>query len=75
MTCRACDDSFHLKCCDPPLESRPNKWRCPPCKEKKAKIKKSKIKVVEKVVESKPLFEGEHDDDCFMCCNGGGEFC
>jgi hypothetical protein len=34
----------------------------------KPKVKKEKVKK-----ESKPLFEGEHMDDCFMCFNGGGE--
>ena len=65
-TCRACDDSYHLQCLNPPLEVRPNNWRCPSCKERKIKVKKEEK-------ESKPLFKGEHNDDCFMCFNGGGE--
>ena len=69
-TCRACDDSYHLQCLDPPLEFRPNSWKCLSCKESKIKVKKDKNK---KEKESKPLFKGEHDDDCFMCFNGGGE--
>ncbi|KAL7551044.1 hypothetical protein ACHAWF_014255 [Thalassiosira exigua] len=24
---------------------------------------------------SKPLYEGDHDDDCFMCCQGGDLLC
>lgn len=67
VTCRACDDSYHLACLDPPLESRPNKWRCLHCKERNIKVKEEKEEK-----EQKPLFEGEHDDDCFMCFNGGG---
>lgn len=75
-TCRSCDDSYHLKCLDPPLEYRPDSWKCPVCKERKrnAKAKKEgKGKDKKEDKESKPLFEGEHDDDCFMCFNGGGK--
>ncbi|KAL7541581.1 hypothetical protein ACHAXR_011047 [Thalassiosira sp. AJA248-18] len=71
ISCRACDDSYHLNCLDPPLDFRPNKWRCPPCKERKVKIKREKEEKEPK--QPKPLFEGEHDDDCFMCFYGGGE--
>ncbi len=37
------------------------------------KAKKEKVKKEKTTKESKPLFEGEHMDDCFMCYNGGGE--
>lgn len=72
VTCRACDDSYHMKCLDPPLEHKPNKWRCPFCKETKTKVKLDNEERENKK-EQKPLFEGEHDDDCFMCFNGGGK--
>ncbi len=60
-----------MKCLDPPLEYKPNMWRCTFCKENKVKVKGEKDDT-EKKKESKPLFDGEHDDDCFMCFNGGG---
>lgn len=68
-TCKICDDSYHLQCLDPPLEFRPNSWKCPSCKERKIKYQKPEVK------SSKPLFKGEHDDDCFMCFNGGDLLC
>ena len=67
-TCKVCDDSFHLQCLDPPLETRPNSFKCPSCKE-------SKRKGVPKEKKSKPLFEGVHDDDCYICRNGGNLVC
>ena len=75
MICRACGDSYHLKCFDPTLDQKPKSvWRCPTCKENKKAIKEIKIK--EKTY-AKPknemLFEGVHDDDCYICYNGGGE--
>jgi hypothetical protein len=78
VTCKECDDSYHAKCLDPPLESNNpwRMWRCITCKteNKKAnKENKQKVKKVKVEKEPKPLFEGEHMDDCFMCYNGGGE--
>jgi hypothetical protein len=56
------------------LESKPTKWRCTTCKANKVKAKeKVKEKVKEEKEEPKSKFEGEHDDDCFMCFEGGGE--
>lgn len=76
MICRACGDSYHLKCFDPTLDHKPkNVWRCPPCKENKKAIKE--IKINEKAFakpKNEKLFEGVHDDDCYICYNGGGEF-
>ena len=69
-TCRTCHDSYHLKCLSPPLDHRPNKWRCPACREQQKMIPKEKN--VPKVKNDK-LFKGVHDDDCYMCFNGGGE--
>ena len=37
------------------------------------KANKEKAKKEKAEIPSKPLFEGEHMDDCFMCYNGGGE--
>ena len=68
-TCKICDDSFHLQCLEPPLETRPNNFRCGSCKESKLKndvLKETKIK---------PLFEGVHDDLCYICQNGGKLLC
>eukprot|EP00984_Skeletonema_dohrnii_P012258 scaffold4957_cov115-Skeletonema_dohrnii-CCMP3373.AAC.5 len=67
-TCKICDDSFHLQCLDPPLETRPTSFRCPSCKE-------SKRRGVPKEKKAKPLFEGVHDDDCYICRNGGNLVC
>lgn len=67
-TCKVCDDSFHLQCLEPPLETRPNSFKCPSCKE-------NKRKGVPKEKKSKPLFEGVHDDDCYICRNGGNLVC
>ncbi len=62
--CRTCNDWYHCKCLSPPLENRPNKWRCPPCRE---------INAVPK--DEKPLFEGEHSDWCYVCDDGGDLVC
>eukprot|EP00956_Cyclotella_meneghiniana_P032229 scaffold87610_cov64-Cyclotella_meneghiniana.AAC.1 len=66
--CRACGDSYHLKCFDPTLDHKPkNVWRCPPCKENKKAIKE--IKINEKTFakpKNEKLFEGVHDDDCYI---------
>lgn len=67
-TCKICDDSFHLQCLDPPLETRPNSFKCPSCKE-------SKRRKVPKEKKAKPLFTGLHDDDCYICRNGGNLVC
>ncbi|KAL3827047.1 hypothetical protein ACHAXA_007554 [Cyclostephanos tholiformis] len=79
VTCRECDDSYHTKCLDPPLENNTwRKWRCITCngENKKANMKnKPKVKKEKVKKESKPLFEGEHMDDCFMCFNGGDLIC
>ena len=62
-----------MKCLNPPLEKRPHKWKCTTCKEKKRMAKENRLKekTYAKPKNSK-LFEGVHDDDCFMCFNGGG---
>ncbi|KAL7500795.1 hypothetical protein ACHAWT_009748 [Skeletonema menzelii] len=67
-TCKICDDSFHLQCLDPPLETRPSSFKCLSCKE-------TKRRGVPKEKKSKPLFEGVHDDDCYICRNGGNLVC
>jgi hypothetical protein len=67
-TCKICDGSFHLQCLDPPLETRPSSFRCLSCKE-------SKRKCIPKEKKTKPLFEGVHDDDCYICRNGGNLVC
>lgn len=67
-TCKICDDSFHLQCLDPPLEQRPTNFRCLSCKE-------SKRRGIPKEKKTKPLFEGVHDDDCYICRNGGNLVC
>lgn len=72
VTCRACDESYHLKCLDPPLLYKPNSWRCGFCKVNNIKGVGEKEEREQKK-EPKPLFEGEHDDDCYMCFNGGGK--
>ena len=64
-SCKTCHDSYHCKCLSPPLESTPVKWRCPPCRQRKATVKK----------ESKPLFEGESSDWCYVCDDGGDLLC
>jgi hypothetical protein len=37
------------------------------------KANKEKAKKEKAEIPLKPLFGGEHMDDCFMCYNGGGE--
>jgi hypothetical protein len=69
VTCNACDDAFHLQCLDPPLANRPNSFRCLSCKESKRKC------IIPKEKKTKPLYTGAHDDDCFICRNGGNLVC
>lgn len=69
-TCRDCHESYHLKCLSPPLEHRPNKWRCQLCRDTKKKVPREKIVAKPK---NEKLFEGVHDDDCYICFNGGGK--
>jgi hypothetical protein len=62
-----------MKCLDPPLEYKPNTWRCTICKENRVKAKVEPV-AKENKKEAMALFDGEHDDDCYMCFNGGGKF-
>ena len=82
VVCKACDLSFHLNCHDPILDVKPRgRWKCTACKEankpilehhqaERAKSAPSKKKTMNLV-----LYEGEHDDDCYICFNGGELVC
>merc|ERR1711966_197591 len=66
--------SFHLGCHSPPLQTIPRgRWKCGNCKAANIPLPKPKQKVKTKddILASLNLFKGEHDDDCYVCCNGG----
>lgn len=74
--CRACDMSFHLGCHSPPLQTIPRgRWKCGNCKAANIPLPKPKQKVKTKddILASLNLFKGEHQDDCYICFNGGGK--
>jgi len=76
--CRACDMSFHLGCHLPPLQTIPKgRWKCGKCKAANIPLPKPprpKIKPKNEVLANLNLFKGEHDDDCYICYNGGGKY-
>ena len=75
--CRACDNSFHLGCHSPPLQTIPKgRWKCGKCKIANIPLPrppKPKSKTKDEILASLKLFKGEHDDDCYICYNGGGK--
>ena len=77
--CRACDNSFHLRCHSPPLQTIPKgRWKCGKCKIANIPLPrppKPKSKTKDEILASLKLFKGEHDDDCYICYNGGGKYC
>ena len=77
--CRACDNSFHLGCHSPPLQTIPKgRWKCGKCKIANIPLPrppKPKSKTKDEILASLKLFKGEHDDDCYICYNGGGKYC
>ena len=86
IQCKACDNHFHLTCQTPPLEAKPKGgaariWRCGPCKEADAPILEQYRQAPATTTTRTPkkknlkLFEGEHDDDCYICENGGELVC
>ena len=84
IQCKACDDHFHLFCQDPPLESKPvgrdfRTWRCNQCQANDKPLlehhQKARPPSIRRTQMSLELFQGEHNDQCFMCFNGGQLVC
>ena len=84
--CKACDKHLHLACCDPVLETKPKGgaariWRCTTCKASDAPLLEKYQKAAAAAANKTPklknlvLFEGEHEDDCYICFNGGELVC
>lgn len=45
VACQDCEESFHLSCLEPPLESVPRgKWTCPTCKDQMNQMDKERTK-------------------------------
>lgn len=81
IQCKACDNHFHLTCNYPPLDTKPKGgaarvWKCTTCKESNAPLLEQYVAAPKTLNKKKlKLFEGEHDDDCYICFNGGELVC
>ena len=84
ICCDKCDRGYHSNCHNPKIKEIPTgDWTCKDCKPKKSTyywLNKSKnaggIKIKkEKVPVNLNLFEGEHEDDCYICFFGGDLVC
>jgi hypothetical protein len=84
ICCDKCDRGYHSNCHNPKIKEIPTgDWTCRDCKPKKTSyywLNKSKntggIKIKkEKVPVNLNLFEGEHEDDCYICFFGGDLVC
>mmetsp|Transcript_32058 Transcript_32058/g.96049 ORF Transcript_32058/g.96049 Transcript_32058/m.96049 type:complete len:764 (-) Transcript_32058:944-3235(-) len=90
IQCKACDEYYHLEC-HGGLKERPRGrglayWKCSNCvkanrellphhRQQLPKRVKKKAKKQPSLLSRLKLFDGEHDDDCFICCSGGDLVC
>jgi hypothetical protein len=82
ICCDKCDRGYHSNCHNPKIKEIPlGDWTCKDCKPKKTsyywlnKLKNAGgIKKVKAPVNLN-LFEGEHEDDCYICFFGGDLVC
>ena len=77
ICCDGCNRGFHSNCHFPKIKQIPlGEWFCKDCKRKKKpqRSRTSNGPKREAVVNHK-LFQGEHDDDCYICYLGGDLIC
>ena len=80
ICCDGCDRGYHSNCHNPKIKEIPvGDWFCRDCKRKKQQKQpqrpKSSSGPKREVVVNRNLFQGEHDDDCYMCYLGGDLLC
>jgi hypothetical protein len=77
ICCDGCDRGYHSNCHNPKIKEIPSgDWFCRDCKRKKPPQRpKSSGGPKREVVVNHNLFQGEHDDDCYICYLGGDMLC
>mmetsp|Transcript_29169 Transcript_29169/g.78923 ORF Transcript_29169/g.78923 Transcript_29169/m.78923 type:complete len:1470 (+) Transcript_29169:109-4518(+) len=78
ICCDGCGRGYHSNCHLPKIKEIPiGDWLCKECNSarKLSSAKHKNVPPKRKVVGKKKLFEGEHDDDCYMCYEGGDLIC
>eukprot|EP00536_Pseudo-nitzschia_multiseries_P015315 jgi/Psemu1/262841/estExt_Genewise1Plus.C_8550018 len=86
ICCDGCGRGYHSNCHYPKLKEIPTgDWLCKDCKvikkpasakpSAKPSAKSTSVAPKKKVIMNKELFDGEHDDDCYICYEGGELIC
>ena len=80
ICCDGCNRGYHSNCHNPKIKEIPiGDWFCRDCKRKKQHKQPQRPKnsgcSKREVFVNHNLFQGEHDDDCYMCYLGGDLLC
>ncbi len=77
ICCDGCNRGFHSNCHFPKIKEMPmGEWFCKDCTRKKTpQWSRRKSGPKRKVIFNDKLFQGEHDDNCYICYLGGELIC